>query len=170
MKQIIVAAVLALSTTAALAGNHGEPSIQKIDVNTTYQRLIIKGDVDVVITSNDQPGVRVEGDAEVVKTVQVTNSNGALEVTSLQAGKKAKLVVYVPESQLHTIEINGNGLVGSDHTMQVKSLDVVVNGACTLKLKAKAPISISESSEYEFNLQTYSSSANKKDSWGTDDE
>lgn len=152
-KQILVTLVLMISVfTTAFAGKNKEtlaPSSQKISVNDEIKKIVVEGNVDVVLFEDSKAAIYLFGDT---KTTSVSQHNGVLTVKNSSL-RGEKTLVYVPVNGIKEIEVKDNAKVSSAGPLTTGDLTVYVNGDCNINLKATGKINLVEGEAVEMIVE-----------------
>ncbi len=161
-KQILVTLVLMISVfTSAFAekdSNTFAPASKKISVKKEVTKIVVEGNVDVVLFENEGAAIYMFGNTS---TTSVSENDGVLTVrNSKTTGEKT--LVYVPVKNVQEIEAKGNAKVSSAVPLNTKELTVYVNGDCHIDLKATGKINLVEGELTEMIVEKFKSSKGRE--------
>lgn len=156
-KQILATLVLVISVFAtANAGTKSEAdnsSSKKITVNTGFTRLVVEGNVDVVLFEDGATSeIRTFGNKSDLASTSISQVNGVLTIKN-SSKKGEKVLIYVPVSKLSVIEAAGDSKVSSASMLQSQQLTLVVKGACKLNIQSAGNIDIVEGADVEMVVE-----------------
>lgn len=157
-KQILVTLVLMISvfTTAFAEKNSGvfAPASKKISVKEEIQKIVVEGNVDVVLFEDNNAAIYMFGNTS---TTTISQTNGVLNVkNSKTTGEKT--LVYIPVTDIREIEVKDNAKVSSAGPLISGELTVYVNGNCHIDLKATGKINLVEGEFTEMIVEKNKSS------------
>jgi Putative auto-transporter adhesin, head GIN domain len=152
-KQILVTLVLMLSVfTSAFAENKFTgltPVSKKISVKDQIQKIVVEGNVDVVLFEDNNAAIYLFGNTS---TTSVSQKNNVLTVKNTQTSGE-KTLVYIPVTNIREIEVNDNAKVSSAGPLISGELTVYVNGDCHIDLKATGKINLVEGEDVEMIVE-----------------
>lgn len=127
MKRTIVLsmALFALMFANTTFANDNDPKSSRIST------LIINAKVTVMLVGNDQSTLDIIGDKQMEKAITFSRNGDTLVINSIKNKDMVDDgIVYISANQLRKILVNNNAHVRSLNTLQVPTLDVVINGIC----------------------------------------
>ncbi len=156
-KTIIATLVLVISAFAtATAGNIGETagsSSKKITMNTSFSKLVVEGNVDVVLYEDETSAdISTFGLNSDMVTTTITQENGVLTIKN-KNGKGEKVLVYVPVKDLIVIEASGNSKVSSATPLNSALITLVVKGDCKFNILSTGTVEVLEDGNVEVNVE-----------------
>ena len=154
-KQILVTLILMISvfTTAFAEKNTSSlaPTSKKISVKEEVTKIIVEGNVDVVLFENEGAAIYMFGDT---KETTIKESNGVLTVRSTKK-RGEKTLVYIPVKNIREIEAKGYAKVSSGSPLNTDELTVYVNGDCNIDLKVTGKINLVEGDSTEMIVEKF---------------
>lgn len=102
----------------------GKKSVDFRTITSEIEHIILKNDVDLVITQDSVASVRVEGGENVLPFVRVRQKGNTLEIKDdnkcnfLRSYKK-DITVYLSLPTLKSIDYTGHGKITSTHVLQL---------------------------------------------------
>jgi hypothetical protein len=159
MKSNIIALVIAVLAAAPAMANNvtGEPAVRQFIVQEQYDRIVINGNAQIVLTEAASQTISVEGEKDEVAGVTFKTGNGVLTVNTAWTDGKTKTVIYIPVSHLSKLDIHGSAQVTSANTLKSEALEVLIDGACKIKLRVNGKVYINEAEGYSFDFAQYPS-------------
>ncbi len=157
-KQILATLVLVISAYAtAHANSKGETdcsSSKQITVNTGFSKVIVDGNVDVVLfEGNSESEIRTFGKNSELAATTISQENGVLTIKGSSKSKGEKVLVYVPVTNLSVIEAAGNSKVSSASALQSQQLTLIVKGDCKLAIEATGNIEVVQDGDVEMLVE-----------------
>jgi hypothetical protein len=155
MRNKFLAAVVLLSAATAtpvFAGTGIRSNYynnREIKPEAPVKKIIINGNVDVILTADVTSGISIDGKAGVTAGIKLLYQENELEVIAADQGSKKKHVVRIPVQQLQLIEINGDGKIYSESYIASANLEIIINGACHVNIRSTGNITVKASPEYE---------------------
>ena len=155
-KQILVTLVLMISvfTTAFAEKTPGAFSTtsKKVFVNEEIQKIVVEGNVDVVLFEDNKAAIYLFGNTS---TTTISQTNGVLTVkNSKTTGEKT--LVYIPVTDIKTIEVKDYAKVSSAGPLISSELTVFVNGDCNIDLKVTGKVNLVEGDSTEMIVKKFS--------------
>lgn len=156
-KTIIATLVLVISAFAtATAGNSGETassSSKKITVQTSFSKLVVEGNVDVVLYEDDASAdIRTFGQNSDMAATTITQENGVLTIKN-KKGRGEKVLVYVPVKDLIVIEASGNSKVSSATPLNSDLITLVAKGECKFNILSTGTVEVVEEGNVEVHVE-----------------
>ena len=163
-KTIIATLVLVISAFAtATAGGKGEAdrsSSKKITMSTGFTKLVVDGNVDVVLFEDDDATeIRTFGKTSDMAATSITEKEGVLTIKN-KKNFGEKVLVYVPVKRLYVIEAGGNSKVSSATTL-TGAVTLIAKGDCKFNIVSEGVIEVQQDGEVEVSVEkrTISSAA-----------
>lgn len=157
MKQLIIMAVSLLTVTAtSFAGttNESKPAFTKvISTKAAFQHIVINGDLDVVLTESDFVQVDVSGEHKTVDAVSYFVKRGTLYINHKGGSKGIKPMVTIAVSNLHSIEINGDGDIMSKGTLRSSKLKLTINGESKFNVRNLGEILLESDGDIDLQFE-----------------
>jgi hypothetical protein len=126
----------------------------KKNVINPIKKIIVYGDVDVILLSGIEKDVTVNGNNKVVEKVKLVYQHENLEVVApLFLNNNNRPVVRIPANNLTQLEINGNGRIYSETLLNNTVLNVYINGLCDVHLRSHGKINVYASPEFELKFK-----------------
>ncbi|NII24675.1 hypothetical protein HB364_06280 [Pseudoflavitalea sp. X16] len=141
--------LLSLSFGAHVMAGEGKNVSRQVKVAAPFNRLIIQGDVEIVLVNDPSSFITIHGDVTDVDDVVIKNHNGRLIVSSKQQSHGKKMVIRIPFQQLKAIGMYGDVDLRSEDTLKTDALKVFMDGACKVSLTVEGTVSITHSDECE---------------------
>jgi hypothetical protein len=156
---MIKTAILTLALLTLSFGSYSS-GIDSCDIVTGKEpspifTLIINADVTVVLVSNEQASLEISGDRKFMQLVSSKIAGDTLMITA--AGNTYLMgrgTIYVPARHLRNIHINSGATVRSYASLQVPTLNVIVNGACTLAIANMGTVNIRDTKNFSVEQST----------------
>lgn len=144
MKNIILSAAIVLLAVNTFA-NESAPVSKQVKVSTSFNKLVVYGDIEVVLTTEASGVITIDGTTADIEGITVQVKNGKLVIDAVRSIKKA--VVRIPVNQLKEIDLHGDAVLSSVGTLNTAALNIFLDGACDIKLTAVGKINITHSGE-----------------------
>jgi len=144
-----VFALLALVTGSAVAKEKNDGSkmiIKEIMIREPFHKLVVEGNVDVLLFENSTTIANVQGRQKNVDAVEFTEKNGVLTITASSVNGK-KPVVYLPVRHLAAIEAWKDAVVTGTTVLQSPDLTLLLNDDCKISVTATGKIKFQEGAE-----------------------
>ncbi len=122
-----------------------------IPVSKKYASLIVQ-DVNIVLTNDEAGGIRIEGDADAVKSIHISDKPDELRISGKSRfARKDRVTVYVPASMINNLELYGASTVSSKTPLNNLSLYLYVDSHSKARLKSfgAIKIGINENADYK---------------------
>lgn len=151
-KTIIATLVLVLSVFAtATAGGKGETdcsSSKKITMNSGFNKLVVEGNVDVVLFEDDTANeIRTFGESKDMSGISISEKNGVLTIRNKRSSGQ-KVLIYVPVKRIDVIEAGGHSKVSSATALS-KGVTLVAKGDCKFNIVSEGAIEVQHEGEVE---------------------
>ncbi len=156
-KTIFATLVLVVSAFAtATAGGKGETDLsssKKITMNPGFTKLVVDGNVDVVLFEDDATNeIRTFGNVSDMAATSITEKNGVLTIINKKSNGQ-KVLVYVPVKKLTVIEAGGNSKVSSATHLQSATLLLIAKGDCKFNIRSIGSIEVEKDGEVELSVE-----------------
>jgi Putative auto-transporter adhesin, head GIN domain len=155
MKRIYLAIIM----TAVLIGNvfagddKEKNSIEReIPISSPITKIIVHGDVELAITEESLTNLIIEGKPEITEGVRVLNEKGQLRIVAKASHRSDRPKITIPVSQLNSLVIHGDGLIYSKSILHSSKIVVMIDGECTVSLKATGKIIVETTDEYRLRF------------------
>lgn len=153
MKRKIGLVVLAFTAFVMQSFAAGNPSkSRRIENNEAFGKIIVGENLNVMLVDEDTATIIVEGKAELLNSVEVSNSHGVLTISSKDKATALKIMVYVPVKSLYGLEVGDNSNVYSPDIIKAADLKVLLNGECKIGLQTTGKITLQQREEYDFTF------------------
>lgn len=147
-KVILSIAIMAGACTGAFS-QQVSASAEKTFSPATFEKLVIDGNMNVVLKESGQPSVVVYGDPGFVNSFSVTHRKTAMQVRSSYEGNRSdKNVVIISVKNLKHILISQDANIISENTLQSPLLKVMLNATAYVKIKNNGNIRVAANDEY----------------------
>ena len=154
MKKSIISSVAILATVF----NHSFAETPRDSLTTTsraIKTLIVNADVTVVLVDNVKANLEVTGRSSLRDIVTFKEIGDTLVIETMKKKNvRGAGVIYVPAGQLKNLRINSEAHVTTFYPLLVPTLDVVINGACTVNLASMGKINMTATPFYSVEQTT----------------
>ena len=145
---IIFLFTLVTQPLSARDGNRFPPA----DKPAACTTLIINANVTVVLMDY-QASMQAIGNGKFNKYIDLRQSNDTLIINSKRsADLRSEGVIYLPVQGLQKIAINSGAVLRSLGVLDVKNLDVVVNGPCSFAVSHTGGVHVLDSHDYAVEM------------------
>ena len=165
MKQILSAVLLttALLTSTFAFCNPKKPfkiASKEISLNSSFQQIKLGSYIQLVLVDDPtRTTVLIEGDENYVSSVKVSIEKGVLSISSKPNLKKnGKIEVYVPVSNLSSINVGAEASVRTQGVVKLDHLKVIVNDGSKTDLHIAGNLQIEPAEGCDFVYSTYDES------------
>jgi Putative auto-transporter adhesin, head GIN domain len=158
MKKLIIMAVSLLSLNANVFADtvkDNSPSMKSKANKVAFNKIVVNGDMDIVLTESDFVQVEIKGEQKTGKEVNYYLKKGVLYIDGSKGFGKTKPTVYIHVSHLQSIEVNGESIVSSNGRLASKTLKVVVNGEAKFDLKNYGEILFEAGEEIDLHFKKW---------------
>lgn len=153
MKKIFFSIGVALTSFAIQSFAEDSPVYtRKIENVASFEKIIVADNINVMLVTEDEGAITVEGKTEYLNSVTVTSINGVLSIKSNNKNTAGKIMVYVPVKKLSSIEITGDSKVMSAGIIDAPELKVLVEANCKLGLQTTGKITIQHAEDFDFEF------------------
>lgn len=144
MNKRIFSTVVLLFLLGSVVAGKVSPASRQINVSALYNKLIVQGNLEVILTTDSSSVITVEGSPADVAGVLVQNRHNRL-VIARRSDSKGKVVVRIPVQQLKVINMHGDVRLHSGDILNIDTLHVFLDGTCDVALKAAGKVKITHS-------------------------
>lgn len=122
---------------------------------SSFSRLIIKGNVKVVLFQSDSVATpRIEGSEKFLENVFIVQTDDDLIVnTRAFKDMKKEGSVYIPVNALRYIEIYADAKIISYSTIISPELNILIDGNCIISLVLKGKLNIRNTEDYDWSFR-----------------
>ena len=111
--------------------------------------LVVNAHVTIVLVNNSNPVLEVVGNRSLSKQVEFQRTGNTLVI---KASKYKDLtgagVIYISANELRSIQVNADANIRSLNTLQIASLDVLLNGICEFTIHNIGEVNLTTSEKY----------------------
>ena len=156
-KTIFATLVLVVSAFAtATAGGKGDSDLSSsklITVNPTFSKLVVDGNVDVVLfEDNITNEIRTFGNTSDMAATSITEKDGVLTIKN-KKNNGQKVLVYVPVKKLSVIEASGDSKVSSATPLQSSTILLIAKGDCKFNIRSVGAIEVEKDGDVELSVE-----------------
>ena len=150
MKKVILSIAIMAGACAGAFSQQVSASAKKTFIPATFEKLVIDGNLNIVLKESAQPSVVVYGDPGFVKSLNVDHQKTAMRVRSSYEGNPSDSnVVIIGVKNLKHILISQDANITSENILQSPVLKVMFNAAASVKIKNNGIIRVASNEEYE---------------------
>jgi hypothetical protein len=154
MKNLFLSFALTAICFSAVASNGMKPNFKAGKAMAApYKRLVVYGNLKVVLVSADQQHVFIAPQSESAK-VNTIYSKNELVLDGSSISELGQVTVRVPVNQLELLEIIGNATVLSENTLNISNLVVSMQGEGKIDIKNTGSIKVKSDAGYQFKTIT----------------
>lgn len=149
--------ILALFLTSLFSNASGTNTSDTLTKTTSPRiaSLIINATVTVVLVSDEQALLVMDGDAKFRQFVSLKTTGDTLVIeTAKNKNLLGRVTVYVPASALQKLQINSAATVRSYSPLNVPKLDVVFNGECVVNVSNIGALNCIETADFSVEQST----------------
>src|SRR6185295_3388190 len=110
------------------------PAYKEITISQEFENVEITGDVTVVLTNALSSNIVLRGTGKDINTVKTIEKESALEINAEKKKTGAKLIVYLPVINMHSLRVTGNAQIFSSGDIRVDDLEIILNGNSLVKV------------------------------------
>ena len=161
MKRIFSAVLIsaALLTGTIAYCNDAKPtrkSTREIPINSAFQKIELGSYLQLVLIQDPaKSSVVIEGDENFIPSVKVSFKNGVLSINPQQNLKGRNVKVYVPVTDLTSLDIASQASAGTEGIVKLDELKVIVHEGSTTALKIIGHIQIEPVDGCDFVYETF---------------
>lgn len=137
MKALALAGVMMLSFTANVSAlNSSANDVKTIDGSITgnFFGLIVNTPANVILTQGESAAIKIEGQQNEIKKVDVKLKNGALVISG---NNTTPVTIFITVEELNLIEVNGNAKVYAQDMINSDILLLKVNGDGSIRMDVR---------------------------------
>jgi Putative auto-transporter adhesin, head GIN domain len=123
--------------------------LREVGLSSGFSKMVINGDVNIILTSNITGMASIEGKPEDVKKVKIINRYGLLTIEYCKSKTGGKPLITIPVYALKFLEVNGDGSIYSNSVLFADKLGIRINGDCEVAVRASGDISVTAADGYE---------------------
>lgn len=154
MKNLFLSFALSALCFSAFASTGLKPTFKAGKaMSAPYKKLVVYGNLKVILVSADQQHVSIAPQAESAK-VNTIYSKNELVLDGSSVSELGQVTVRVPVNQLELLEIVGNATVLSESTLNINNLIVSMQGEGKLNIKNTGSIKVKSDNGYHFKTIT----------------
>jgi Putative auto-transporter adhesin, head GIN domain len=152
---IIIATVLSFFNATAAPEDPVKNNTVKVSVTESFNRIVVRDNVDVVLVEMSSPEVSIQGKARQCDDVKLEVKEGVLTISSRRPAVMKQAVVYVPVQQIESITVKGYSDVKSAGTLRSAKLHIRIEGECHVNVVNSGPVTVSNGPDhgYDYELQ-----------------
>jgi Putative auto-transporter adhesin, head GIN domain len=149
-KLLLLASFFLFSFTPEGTEKSNVPVIRKeLTLVSPFQKIIINGDISVMLTNKPAGTVLVEGDENEVSNLRYRTKNNELIINAGKKKRSTQLSVYLSAGMLKNMLINGDGDISSTGTVQTNNLYIWLNGNVNVKINVIGEVSVDAFDSYD---------------------
>lgn len=156
MKKTILGWLLIQLTIAPVAfsmNNDDLPLTKKIQTGE-FTSIIINADVVVQLLNSSNKEIQIEGDNLFLSSVMVIQNGNALIINSKKDKNfKNRGVILIPAAMVNFIQINNAANIKSSETLEIPTLDISVNGPCSITIANKGKLRMFGNERYDVQYE-----------------
>ncbi|RZK45435.1 MAG: hypothetical protein EOO94_04385 [Pedobacter sp.] len=137
------------ASNPVLTGN----SSRSWSLDEKFNSIIAKGNIELVLVSNNSNKVDIEGLEKYVNELHLKVEHGVLTITGRKSFSRVRTVVYVPVHELDKVTLKANANVSSKGRIDSKNLQIRIEGTSTVNVKSSGDVIIDSDDLHEFNYQ-----------------
>lgn len=146
-KSIFSSMVLLCLFGSVVANDVKNPVSKQVKLVSSFDKLIVQGDLEVILVTDPSSVITVDGSAADIAGITIQTRNNRLVISESRAHKEGKVVIRIPVQQLKAVDIHGNASLRSAGILDVKTLNVFLNGDCNISLEVAGAVSVTHSGE-----------------------
>jgi hypothetical protein len=154
MKKLIVT----MFSIAAMTYGYAQQSrldivtVKKIEITEAVTSLKVYQYVEVILTNDSTPGIKIVGENCDVENINFKINRGELSIIGTPESMEETVTVYVSAKHLNRIFIHGGSTVRSAGLMKNEQLDVTINGPGTSCIRTMGLISQNTIADIPWNF------------------
>jgi len=151
-KVLLLVVLMASFATTTLAQEKGGNKISRKIQVYSFDKLRVDGDLLVMLVEEDTARtVYIEGKRDFVNSIHVKMENGGLTIqTTRKVDYARNAIVYVPVRTLRNLEVNADAKVYSLNELSSTTLDVLINGNCTVSIDVAGIVNFNAGPGYSY--------------------
>ncbi len=165
MKTQLLSAVLisvAILTGSFAYSNDAKPvatSTKEIAIQSFFQKITLGSNLQLVLIQNkNRPSIHITGDENLLEAINVNIDKGVLSITSKKNLKNRKIKIYVPVSNLTSLELNSGASVATEGVVQLDDLLVLVHEGCKVNMNILGNSHVEAADDCDFVYEKYQKS------------
>ncbi len=143
---ILGLSTLLVSSCRYVGGKRVDGNGNRVTVNRTvgdFDGVEVRGGIDVVLTTGNDYGVRIEADENLIDYIEVHNEGGTIRVGSRDGHhlrSKGGIKVYATAPRFETVGVSGSGDIRSvGKVVNDRALELQIKGSGDIQLAVDAP-------------------------------
>ena len=129
---------------------------REISIKTPFQKIEVGTNVQIVLVQDvNKSAITVTGDQSLVPAVKVAINGDQLTISSKKNLKNRNIRIYIPVTDLKTLELGNGSTVTSEGLLQMEELKVLVHDGSKVALQVVGNLAIESADDCDFVYEKF---------------